>query len=140
MLTAEGVAALLKVKEQKLAAPESLIMSDYLTQERTINRSCIGGQLILNRYGIKKFIEAEKYDMGVHILAASILGISLTVEEAEANPITDELFHVSRWSDDLKDSWFKEEKYSLKRAQIVAEVIDRFISKHYKLEEVKEDA
>lgn len=78
--------------------------------------------------------------MGVHILAASILGISLTVEEAEANPITDELFHVSRWSDDLKDSWYKEEKYSLKRAQIVAEVIDRFISKHYKLEEVKEDA
>lgn len=60
MLTAEGVAALLKVKEQKLAAPESLIMSDYLTQERTINRSCIGGQLILNRYGIKKFIEAAK--------------------------------------------------------------------------------
>lgn len=134
MLTAEGVKALIEVKEHKLAHPESLVMDFFFQESESGVCTCIAGQLILNKYGLDKLRETSKDSHNCHVLASSILGIPITKEEVEENRTldTDELFCVSCWSDSLSDSWDETEKYSLERALLMAEVIDEFIATHYK--------
>lgn len=133
MLTAEGVKALLKVKEQKLAHPESLVMHDYFLETESGICTCIGGQLILNKYGLDKLRETSKVLCNCHVLASSILGMPVTKEEVEDDRTldTDKLFYLSCWSESLRDSWNEEEEYSPERALVVAEVIDEFVATHY---------
>lgn len=137
MLTAEHKAALLKVKEQKLANPHTLIMHTYLEETELYPRSCIAGQLILNKYGLDNLRETSEISFNCHSLASSILGMPLTKEEIEGDksPETDKMFYLSCWSETLIDSWDDTEEYSLERAIIVAKVIDEFIAQHYKEEE-----
>ena len=137
MLTAAGVEALLKVKEQKLADPDSLVMHTF---RDPFGATCIAGQLILNEYGVEKLEEAEKEVFGCRKVASSILGIHFKrwgEEGSETDSIfykqywdTDSLFYKQDWDNDLFDRWQRSTS-SEERAQIVAEVIDRFISKYY---------
>lgn len=142
MLTAEGAKALLKVKEQKLAHPESLVMHSYFKETESGVCTCIGGQLILNKYGLDKLRETSEVPHNCHVLASSILGMPVTKEEVEEyrTPDTDKLFYVSYWSESLRNSWHEAEEYSPERALVVAEVIDKFVATHYKTEKETENA
>jgi hypothetical protein len=142
MLTAEGVKALLEVKEQKLAHPESLVMHSYLQETESGICTCIGGQLILNKYGLDKLRETSEVPCNCHVLASSILGMPVTKEEIYEDRTldTDKLFYVSCWSESLINSWDEEEEYSPERALVVAEVIDKFVATHYKTEKETENA
>jgi hypothetical protein len=129
MLTAAGVEALLKVKEQKLADPDSLVMYTF---RDPFGATCIAGQLILNEYGVEKLEEAEEMHFGCHKLASSILGIPFKRSDPDEERVTDSLFYKQDWDNDLFDRWQRSPFFSSEeRAQIVAEVIDRFISKYY---------
>ena len=127
MLTAAGVEALLKVKEQKLADPDSLVMYTF---RDSFGATCIAGQLILNEYGVEKLEEAEKEVFGCRKVASSILGIHFKRSDLNEGSETDSLFYKQDWDNDLFDRWQRSTS-SEERAQIVAEVIDRFISKYY---------
>lgn len=134
MLTAKGKEALLKVKEQKLDHPESLVMHTYLQETESCICTCIGGQLIVNEYDLDKLRETSEVPFNCHVLAASILGMPVTLEEVEGNksPETDKLFYLSCWSESLIEDYDDTEEYSPERAQIVAKVIDEFIAAYYK--------
>jgi hypothetical protein len=129
MLTTAGVEALLKVKEQKLADPDSLVMHTYLDH---FGATCIGGQLILNKYGMQRLKEAEQIDFECHKLAGSIVGIPFE-GDPDNQRITDSLFHRLYWDKDLYNRW-QNSTTANERAQIVAEVINRFIAKNYQEE------
>ena len=131
MLTAAGVEALLKVKEQKLADPDSLVMYTF---RDSFGATCIGGQLILNEYGVEKLKEAQGMYCGCHKLASSILGIPFKRSDPDEKRVTDSLFYRWDWDNDLVDRW-QHSTSSDERAWIVAEVIDRFIDNYYQEEE-----
>lgn len=131
MLTKTGVEALLKVKEQKLADPDSLVMHTF---RDSFGATCIGGQLILNEYGVEKLEEAEGIHFGCHKLASSILVKPFKRFDPDEERVTDSLFYWAAWDNDLVDRW-QHSISSDERAQIVAEVIDRFIDTYYQEEE-----
>ena len=142
MLTKEGVAALLQVKAQKLAEPESLNMGVWVQTEcdtpcRTV--SCIAGQLIIN-----KFIEENGADSNLNDLtfegypfqdASKILGF-----RKDEGDITDTLFYTGHWTADFYYAYAKAAENSRERAKILGQVIDHFIKAHYKSDEEIENA
>lgn len=142
MLTKEGVEALLRVKAQKLAEPESLDMGVWIQTESDTpcgTVSCIAGQLIIN-----KFIEENSADnLNLNNLivdspsrdAYKILGF--TEDEWD---IPHGLFHRNRWSDNFYYAYAKAESGSKERSETLGRVIDHFIAQHYKPEEVTENA
>lgn len=142
MLTKEGVAALLQVKAQKLAEPESLNMGVWVQTECDTpcgTVSCIAGQLIIN-----KFIEENGADSNLNDLtfedypsqdASKILGF-----RKDEGDITDTLFHKSHWPADFYYAYAKAAENSRERAKILGQVIDHFIKAHYKSDEEIENA
>ena len=66
---------------------------------------------------------------GCRKVASSILGIHFK-RWGEEGSETDSIFYKQDWDNDLFDRWQRSTS-SEERAQIVAEVIDRFISKYY---------
>lgn len=142
MLTKEGVAALLQVKAQKLAEPESLDMGCWIQTETDTpcgTVSCIAGQLIIN-----KFIEENGTDSDLRNLetkgypsqvAYKILGF-----RKDEWDIPFKLFHRNQWPADFYRAYANAAESSKKRAEILGQVIDYFIAQHYKPKEVTEDA
>ena len=141
MLTTAGVEALLQVKAQKLAEPESLNMGVWVQTECDTpcgTVSCIAGQLIIN-----KFIEENGADSNLNDLtfenspsqaASKILGFRKDEED-----ITDTLFHTGHWSADFYYA-YKAAENSREQAKILGQVIDHFIKAHYKSDEEIENA
>ena len=141
MLTTAGVEALLQVKAQKLAEPESLNMGVWVQTECDTpcgTVSCIAGQLIIN-----KFIEENGADSNLNDLtfenspsqaASKILGFRKDEED-----ITDTLFHTGHWPADFYYA-YKAAENSREQAKILGQVIDHFIKAHYKSDEEIENA
>lgn len=130
-----NVELLLKVKEAILNNPEGFQMGKYFKQPennkirdyglewetRCGTACCIGGHAI-SLSGTERPLREEKYIPGeIYEIAKRALG--LTDEQAG------KLFYTAHWPVDL----YREFSYSksiTKRAQIAAEVIDRFIVKN----------
>lgn len=144
MLTAEGVQALLKVKEQKLAHPETLTMNSYTESSYQCGTvSCIGGQLVLNQPeyagGCLEAVEKAVYAKSLFkVEAAKILGFDIEEREDDRR-VVESLFHISDWPEQLKQKWNCRSCQAAESAQIVAERIDLFIAEHYKPEEEVEN-
>lgn len=143
MLTAAGVEALLKVKKQKLADPETLEMASYTGSNHLCKTvSCIGGQIVLNQPEYEG-MSLEEVEQAVYekttfkVAAASILGFDIEVEKVDKT-VVDSLFHTSAWPYPFRDRYSSlVEDYSSKPsdfAKLVAERIDLFIAEHYKEE------
>lgn len=139
MLTAAGVEALLKVKEQKLANPDSLAMGTFLYG--TV--SCIAGQLILNQPEYKEMtwqqITSAVYDKSSFTVeAGTILGFDLEDKddmECENRQILDSLFFTECWPETLREKYERIPPLATSYyAELVAERIDQFIEEHYQEE------
>lgn len=148
MLTAAGVEALLKVKEQKLANPDSLAMGTFLCG--TV--SCIAGQLILNQPEYKEMtwqqITSAVYDTSSFTVeAGKILGFDLEDvdlededdKEGKYQQILASLFFTGCWPETLREKYRQlftnlDDYSSGNVAQLVAERIDQFIEEHYQEE------
>ena len=142
MLTAAGVEVLLKVKEQKLANPETLEMGSFARSNhlgKTV--SCIGGQIVLNQPEYEG-MSLEEVEQAVYekttfkVAAASILGFDIEVEKVDKT--VDSLFYILFWPYPLRDRYSSLVKDCSSKpsdfAKLVAERIDLFIAEHYKEE------
>ena len=149
MLTAAGVEALLKVKEQKLSEPESLDMATWVKTECNgsgYTVSCTAGQLVINYLASEERLEPnfikqktfEEWTAKSYLIkdtANKILGFAEDDWEGTAS-----LFDKVCWPEEFKQAYNKARGYSKERAEILGQVIDWFIKTNYKPEEVIENA
>jgi hypothetical protein len=142
MLTKEGVEALLQVKAQKLAEPESLNMGVWIQTECDTpcgTVSCIAGQLIINKFIEENSADSNLNDLALEAYASQAASKILGFTDDEWN-ITEDLFHRNYWPVDLHNAYARAAENSKERAEILGQVIDQFIKAHYKPEEKTKNA